>query len=77
MGGTAGAESEPGRGSSFWFTTWLGRGQPLAQQAAALRAPTESWLRQRHAAGCLATAADFAVIQISQATQLRNVKKSA
>lgn len=25
MGGTAGAKSTPGRGSSFWFSVWLGR----------------------------------------------------
>ncbi|HEX5802113.1 MAG TPA: PAS domain-containing protein, partial [Azospira sp.] len=28
MGGEAGADSQPGRGSTFWFTVWLETGQP-------------------------------------------------
>ncbi|MBK8017441.1 MAG: response regulator [Betaproteobacteria bacterium] len=36
MQGEAGAKSEPGRGSSFWFTAWLERaaGQPTVRSAA-------------------------------------------
>ena len=35
MGGTTGAESEPGVGSTFWFTARLGRGRALGQAIAA------------------------------------------
>ncbi|WP_218011436.1 response regulator [Azohydromonas lata] len=48
MGGTSGAHSEPGRGSTFWFTAWLGKGRPIAP-AGPPQEQAESWLRQRHA----------------------------
>jgi len=33
MGGAAGADSEPGRGSRFWFIAWLDKGRPPAADA--------------------------------------------
>ncbi|WP_157264294.1 PAS domain-containing hybrid sensor histidine kinase/response regulator [Azohydromonas aeria] len=48
MGGEAGARSAPGQGSTFWFTAWLRRGQPVAT-ATVEQAEAESRLRHRHA----------------------------
>ncbi|MCK0509613.1 PAS domain S-box protein [Aromatoleum buckelii] len=47
MGGDAGAVSEPGRGSTFWFTAELERGQRIAPPAFTCPVEAEAELRWR------------------------------
>ena len=59
MGGDAGVVSEPGVGSTFWFTARLQRSQDLPAVAPPTQAGVvEAELRQRHAGACLLLAED-------------------
>jgi CheY-like chemotaxis protein len=61
MGGAAGAESTPGKGSVFWITARLKRDQaPVAEAGAAVvqAADVESALRQRHSGRVVLLAED-------------------
>ena len=57
MGGDAGVESEPGQGSTFWFTAWLEGGQPVAK-ATLPQVNGEAELRHRHTGARLLLAED-------------------
>ncbi len=61
MGGNAGAESQPGRGSTFWFTARLHRGQGVVRTAARVSASAEKDLRRRHAGARLLLVEDDAI----------------
>ncbi len=63
MGGEAGARSEPGQGSTFWFTTRLERGRGHGAEKPARARVAEAELRERHAGTCLLLAEDNLVNQ--------------
>ena len=59
MGGDCGADSMPGRGSTFWFTARLQHGQSLQQLLIVdTSADVEVQLRQRHQGACVLLAED-------------------
>jgi len=58
MGGTAGCNSIPGKGSTFWFTAHLTRGHGVMPTQERPLANTEHILRERHAGARLLLAED-------------------
>jgi PAS domain S-box-containing protein len=62
MGGETGAESQPGHGSTFWFTACLQRGrEPDAVEISVSPESAEADLRSRHAGARLLLAEDNAI----------------
>lgn len=76
MGGKAGAESEPGIGSLFWFTARFGRGTaqaPADSGIAVAGGAAETELRRRHAGACVLLAEDNAINREVAFELLQNV----
>jgi len=64
MGGEAGVESRPGQGSSFWFTTWVGRGRETSVAPVSPRphpGDAQAELRRRHVGARLLLVDDVAL----------------
>ncbi len=63
MGGEVGAESAPGKGSRFWFTARLARGEPIKRADTEAGLEAESELRRRHASARLLLVEDNPINQ--------------
>ncbi|WP_165833295.1 response regulator [Azospira sp. I13] len=63
MDGEVGVESTPGQGSTFWFTAWLERGQPVSAAESKVFKNTEADLRARFSGARLLLAEDDPINQ--------------
>ena len=77
MGGDAGADSVPGRGSTFWFTARLERGRPTSSSADAVTADAGTTLRRRHVGARLLVVEDNPINREVALDLLRDVGLSA